>query len=121
MSRKRRAGKSTAEIASEAPKRESAYIEFRDRFVGRGHVGVITGSDWTPVRLGPIVHARNADEKRRIEYGCTTKQAILVTFFPIAPKAAGPQSDWKLFPKEFRGLRIYYRRGYVAKALRVVP
>jgi len=101
---------------AKAKTKKQIYEEFKKRYVRNGIVGVIVGGDWEPVVLGSLCLASDVAESHRERYGCLTTEAILVDWYPpdTIDTPPVPQSDWKLFPKHFRGLRIYYNRGHIA-------
>ena len=84
----------------------------------RSATGTIEGEDDLPVTLSLNVLSFN--NWRPGEYGCPPGEiALLVNWIPagltkedeIDLRKIAPMTNWVVFPREFEGLPVYYKRG----------
>lgn len=104
--------------------------EFSGRYM-YADAGTIEGGDADlPVRLISLSTPNNSADERTRSFGCKPgEEAILAEYLPVGmthdaehnetgvdPSKIPPRHAWVIFPKSFRGLPVYYKRGYQAFA-----
>lgn len=74
--------------------------DFSERYSGT--VGTIDGGD--------------PDLTVRLNIKRVSQDSIFVECLPVDPSKIPPRHAWVIFPKSFRGLPVYYKRGHRAFA-----